>query len=235
MAAVPMQDPPAAAEEMRRALTELGLVGVITPGVIYEQTLDQPQFQPFFAEADRLGASVALHAVTGAYPTVGQELFSTFFGTHMVAMPFNLMAGMVALIGGGIIERYPRVRWAFMETGCGWVPYWAERLDEHWERLYEPKLKAGEAVAATRSPSETLRSGRCFFACEPEERTLPAVIDLIGVDTLMISSDYPHGDSKWPYSVRTVRERTDISEEAKRKILGDNAARFYPLGVPAAT
>ena len=56
---------------------------------------------------------------------------------------------------------------------------------------------------------------------------LPYVIERIGVEHILFASDYPHWDSMFPHVVSTIRGREDISEDAKQKILGDNAKRFY--------
>ena len=90
------------------------------------------------------------------------------------------------------------------------------------------------AAAASR-PSDYVKSGRCYFGCEPEEKTLPFAAEHVGGDVLLYASDYPHWDSDWPHTVRRLRERTDLSEELKRKVLAENALRFYGLraAVPA--
>ena len=58
---------------------------------------------------------------------------------------------------------------------------------------------------------------------------LPAVIEALGPDFVMYASDYPHWDGEFPESTRALRSRTDISESARRKILAENARRFYGL------
>ena len=65
------------------------------------------------------------------------------------------------------------------------------------------------------------------FALEPEEETVPYVIERIGADKILFASDYPHWDGMFPHVVSTIRGRKDISEEAKKNILGENAKRFY--------
>ncbi|MBI2369600.1 MAG: amidohydrolase family protein [Deltaproteobacteria bacterium] len=175
VAVVPLQDPAEATRELRRAITELGLVGVVIPGLVGERNLDDPAFFPFFEEADRLDVAVGVHAVTGAYDTPGQERFTSFFYSHAVAMPFNLMIGLLTLVGGGILERLQRVRFAFLETGAGWAPYWSWWLDEHYEkgRYRESPMRylgREELPHLKRRPSEYLTGGRCFFSCELDER-----------------------------------------------------------------
>jgi predicted TIM-barrel fold metal-dependent hydrolase len=66
-------------------------------------------------------------------------------------------------------------------------------------------------------------------SCEPEEPILPAVVDILGSDFIMYASDYPHWDGEWPNSTKPLRERSDLKDDARRKIAGDNARRFYRL------
>jgi len=72
-------------------------------------------------------------------------------------------------------------------------------------------------------------AGNIWVTCEPEEPILPGVIDVLGADFIMFASDYPHWDGEWPESTKHLRTRGDISEEAREKIGGLNAQRFYAL------
>jgi uncharacterized protein len=76
-------------------------------------------------------------------------------------------------------------------------------------------------------PSEYMARGNWFYAAEPEEATLPFVLDRVGEDVIVFASDYPHWDGNFPYMVSTLKERKDISESAKAKILSANAMRLY--------
>ncbi len=151
----------------------------------------------------------------------GEIRFDTFLFAHTVARPFETMIDCAALIYGGVAEKFPKLRIAFLECGCGWVPYWMDRMDEEWEKRQceAPLLKA--------KPSEYITHGNWFFAGEPEESTLPYVMDRIGDKKIIFASDYPHWDGMFPYVVSTIRERKDISEESKQKFLGENARRLY--------
>jgi len=107
---------------------------------------------------------------------------------------------------------------------CGWLPFFIDRLHEHYE-------KRGDWVERgwRRDPHEYLAAGNIWVTCEPEEPILPGVIDVLGADFIMFASDYPHWDGEWPESTKHLRTRPDISEEAREKIGGLNAQRFYNL------
>ena len=110
-----------------------------------------------------------------------------------------------------------------MEGACGWVPFWAERLDEHFEKL-RPQWPLCQ-----RKPSEIIRSPQVCFTCEPEEKILSYVLDTIGITQVMYASDYRHWDSEFPDSVHEVRKISGMSEDQLRHVLGENARRWFNL------
>ena len=110
-----------------------------------------------------------------------------------------------------------------MEAGAGWVPWLMDRLREHYELLPQ------QMPWQTRSPEDWIKSDNCYFAVEPDERTIPFVAQLIGEERLIYASDYSHWDCMCPDSVKTLFERNDLSDGLKRNILGDNAARLFGL------
>jgi hypothetical protein len=105
----------------------------------------------------------------------------------------------------------------------GWVPYWFERMDEHYAKL------AHLVPALKRPPSDWARDPRVIFSCDPDEETLPLALELLGDTQGMYASDYPHWDAMTPWTVKILAERGNLAEPAKRKILGENAARFFSL------
>ena len=225
IAAVALQNPNVAAKELRRAIKDLGLVGTVVTGTIGARNLDDPFFEPFFREANDLGAAVGVHWITGCFDSPGQERFKDpYFYIHMVGMPFNLMIGIMTLIGGGVMEKYPRIKFVFLEIGAAWLPYWMWRMDDHYSRsMHHPD-------GVPKKPSAYIRSESCFVSCEPDEDGLAHTAGVIGTDRIVFASDYPHGDCDFPHSVTKFRRRTDISEETKEKILWENAARLYGIG-----
>ena len=216
---VPFQDVPAAVAEVNRAIIKLGLAGITIASFGLKEHLGAPIFWPIYEELERLNTPLLVH--NSRQGPAGEIRFDTFLFAHTVARPFETMIDCAALIYGGVAEKFPKLRIAFLECGCGWVPYWMDRMDEEWEKRQceAPLLKA--------KPSEYITQGNWFFAAEPEESTLPYVMDRIGDKKIIFASDYPHWDGMFPYVVSTIRERKDISEESKRKFLGENAKRLY--------
>lgn len=230
MSTLPLQDIPASVEEIRRATRDAGLIGITMPPNVGGKNLDHPDFYPIYEEAQKLDVPIAIHWGNGAYLTAaGTERFDTHFMVHAIGHTFEQMIALATLVCGGIIELFPKLRFAFLEAGCGWLPYWLERLDEHYER------RAAEMPLMKREPVDYITSGNCYFATEPDERMLPAVLRTIGDDYVLFSSDYPHTDSKFPHSVKYIKERTDITDASRAKLLSANGARFYRLQTEKAT
>jgi predicted TIM-barrel fold metal-dependent hydrolase len=225
MATLPLQDIPASVEEMKRAIKELGHIGVTLPPNVGGKNLDHPDFYPIYEAAEQLNIPIGVHWGNGAYLTAaGIERFDTHFMTHIFGHPFEQIIALTSIICGGIIEQFPRLRFAFLEAGCGWLPYWMQRLHEHYER------RTAEVPLMKKEPVEYLLGGNCYIATEPDEVMLPAVIAEFGDDFILFGSDYPHTDSKFPNTVKFVRGRSDITEMAKEKIF-TNGVKFLGLEV----
>jgi uncharacterized protein len=235
VAIVALQEPAEAIEELRRAVDELGLVGVVIPSMIGDRLLGEEQFLPFFAEAERLDCMVGLHDVTGAYDLPGQQMFSTFFGTKIVARPFAFMTAALSLMNVGLLERYPRLRVAFLENGVGWLTYWLERMDHFYEDQRARGFIEQEVPYLKQPPSAYVQRGQIFCHAEPEERTLADSIAYLGENVCFYASDFPHEEVHGSELTR-IRQRADISQRAKDAILSDNPLRLYGprLTAPAA-
>jgi len=224
MATLPLQDIPASLAEMKRATQELGHAGIVLPTNVNGKNLDDLYFYPLYAMARQLDVPIAVHWGNSTYLRgAGTERFDTHVMTHLVGHPFEQMIALACVVCGGVLELFPGLRFAFLEAGCGWLPYWLQRMQEHYER------RAAELPLMKREPREYVIGGGCYFGTEPDEASLPAVLEEIGDDFLLYGSDYPHTDSKFPYSVKYVRERSDLPEVSKAKILGRNAVSYLRL------
>lgn len=221
VAMVALQDIEAATREVRRAIEQLGFVGVMMPTNVRDQDIGRREFWPFYKEVERLGVGLALHGGIRAAERMHGR-FDTFIAVHSVSFPFECMAALTGLIFAGVPEAFPKLRIAALEGCCGWVPFLMDRLDEEFE-----KRGSREAPLLKRKPSEYLSGDQFFYAFELEESTVPYVISRIGADKLLYSSDYPHWDTSWPNTVKMFKQRDDISEADKRQIGWNNPQSFY--------
>ncbi len=203
---------------------KLGLVGVMIPACLRNRNLDHPDLIPFFSAAADLDLPVGIHGAPGIHlPMLGSQRFDNYLQVHCISFPFDMMVAMTALVLGGVLERHPTLRVGLLESGVGWVPYFVERVHEHLEK------RGRLAPACKHKPEEYLARGQLYVTCEPEEASVPFAAEILGSDFIMYASDYPHWDSDFPNSTRPLRERTDINDSLRAKILGGNAARFYRL------
>ncbi|MBI2368750.1 MAG: amidohydrolase [Deltaproteobacteria bacterium] len=198
------------------------MVGVMFPTYIPGRDPADPQFHPIYAACERHDLPVAFHATVRESIGVARHM-ENFLAVHTCSHSFEQMLSMCSTVVGGIPELFPRLKLGFLEAGCAWVPYWMERLDEEWEK------RPGDAPHLKRKPSEYIRGGRIFISSEPEEALLPWVLEHVGEEIILYASDYPHWDSGYPYTVKTLMERADVTAAQKRKIFYENPSRFYRL------
>jgi predicted TIM-barrel fold metal-dependent hydrolase len=222
VACLPLRDMQLACRELERAVTELGFVSAVLPVQVGEHHLDSGYFSPLYELAEALDVGLSIHA-PGFYGDAYELRWPTHFRRHAYGFVAGLLAASMDLLCGGVLERHPSLRVALLEGGCGWLPFWIERLDDHYRDL------PGEAPAIRQPPGSYLASGRLFVSCEPAEKALPHVLSALGDDLVVYASDYAHYDCLYPESVRTLQKRGDLSESARRKILRDNAARLFGL------
>jgi uncharacterized protein len=224
-AALAQQDIAASVKELERTISELGFVGASIFPNVKGRHLGDPYYFPLYAAAERLGVPICVHMFLGRYGSdaTGTERVEKFFYSHLFGHPFEQMIALSVILGEGLLDRFPKLRFVFLESGCGWLPYWFERMDEHYEVL-------GVQLPALRTePSKLLERGQLYFSCESDEKELAHVIDVIGADWIVFASDYSHFDSRFPGAAEPIINHPKLGDAVKRKILNDNARRLYPL------
>ncbi len=203
---------------------ELAMYGIF-PICPPELSLDDPDWEPIWAAAQEHDLAVIIHSftMTVPYPPGMWDTWDNVFLQRSAGHVWNAQRNMAALIGAGVLDRYPELRLAPLECGHGWLAFWAARLDELAEmcRHALPPLK--------HKPSEYVRGPQYFQSIQLHEGELSVrqAIEALGEDTLMFATDFPHSESWFPKSVEAILGWTSISETAKRKLLWDNAARCY--------
>jgi uncharacterized protein len=126
----------------------------------------------------------------------------------------------------GTLDRHPNLKFVLGESGTGWIPFVVQEMDYRYYRALETRTLDLHAP-----PSEVFK--RQVWATYQSDAVGLHLVDFFGDGHMMWASDYPHPDSTWPHSQETVaRETAHLSPEAKRKILHDNAAALYGIGVP---
>ncbi len=227
VALIPLQDPVQAVTELRHAKEKLGLVGIFwRPNKLCGRTLSSPDYFPIYEAASDLGVAICVHeGARTVLPQAGSDRYSEF-GRHIACHPFEQMLACLNFCADGVLERFPRLKVAHLESGCGWVPFWLERMDEHWEHDSQ-----GSARTTKEKPSVYFKR-QCWVSCEAGEELVPCFVEHVGADYLTVATDYPHSDAvgKFPdLTVGALSANSEFSTEVRRKILWDNPVRLYGL------
>ncbi len=225
-AMVAPHDVDAAVAEARRCVEELRFRAVfLSPGCINRRPWHHPVYDPLWAELERLGVPLAFHGGGQTYltPDFSLQVFDKLLMWHTFSQPLGIMTAAVSLCAGGVLERFPALRVALLEGNCAWAPWLFHRLDEHYEWVGH-----FEARDLTMKPSEYFRRN-CFLSVEADEEPARQYVEWFGDANLVFSTDYPHGDSKYPHAVEAFT-KLPIPEESQRRIVGENWSRLY--GIP---
>jgi predicted TIM-barrel fold metal-dependent hydrolase len=223
-AVVPQCDLAEALAEARRCVAELGFRTVmLRPNPVRGRSLGDPHWEPLWSLLEELGVPLAVHeGTTQDLPQSGRDRFENYALRHVCSHPHEQQIACAALVMGGALERHPGLRVVFLESGCGWLPHWLERMDEHMHGW-------GHAIAKlSLTPTEYFRR-QCFVSCDPNERMLPSVVALAGEDVVVFATDYPHPDAIAGDLVGRITGNVALSEAAQQKILRANAQRCFGL------
>ena len=209
-ASIPMAAPDAALEELRRAIDELKLSGVILLSNIGGKALTSPEYRPFFAEANRMKLCILLHPMLPA----NTELFREYVLGPIVGFMFDTTLAVARMCFDGMFREFPDIRWIVAHLG-GAVPYLMERMDNGWRDFSECRAKTDEL------PSTYLK--RLYYdTVNFNPHMLNLVREMIGSDHMVMGSDYPHLLGSIERAVSSV-EGLDIPEAEKRRIFEGTA------------
>src|SRR6266581_4821438 len=220
-AQVAMHNIPAAIDEARRCVKELGAVGVIgTPNPVNGQHLHDEACEPLWSALEELGVPIGFHPTGNT--SLKDDAGRRFVGhanfhpiAHAIRNPVELMGAIASMTTGGILERHPRLRW------------WLWRLDDQWE-----KFGPGCEHQLSMLPSEYFKR-QCFIALDVDEEPAVDVVNKMGAGYFVVSTDYPHSDGAFPEAMEQFLG-LPFPDEVRRKILWDNCARLYNIDTPAA-
>jgi predicted TIM-barrel fold metal-dependent hydrolase len=227
IAHISLLDPEGATAEVIRARKD-GCVGVyLSPDMAARdgKHFDHPTFDRFWNTVQDLEMPVGFHVVVRDKPAFSPWLQhdqrDRLFGFTFLAI--DVMAAFTQMLSWGMFEKYPRLKCTVLESGANWISAWLDRLDHKFNVMaaYSPlKLK----------PSEYFYR-QCLVSADPDETLTAPVVEHIGADYFVWASDYPHVDASFGV-VHEMKERlASLPEAAQRKVLGENAVRFYNLAV----
>jgi predicted TIM-barrel fold metal-dependent hydrolase len=221
---VPLVDVTRAIQEIEYAYRHLGTRCFwARPNEFDHRTLGDRYYDPIWELLQELEVPFATHEFMGLRGnSFGYDRFHGYNEWHIVVHPFEAMGAIVSMLCHGVYERFPRLRVAYLEAGCGWLPSWLHRIDEHLE------IGSREFPELSRAPSEYFKRN-CWITTECDDPYVADVIRWLGDDRILFESDFPHPDSKFPHSTSEFLALLpdQISADSKRKILWDNPVGFY--------
>jgi predicted TIM-barrel fold metal-dependent hydrolase len=224
LACLPYGDIDAAIREIHR-VAKLGLRGLELSCSWDMEPMWHPVWEPLWQAVNEVNLPLHFHTfpsmpLTRIDAQQGLTRRAAFF-TAVSSFQMNLINILAAVIGRAVLERYPRLRISFGESGIGWLPYALDRMDFEWEDRFRD-------LGLTMKPSDYWR--RQCKATFQFDRIGTKLIDEMGVETLMWGSDYPHADGVWPESSKYIEEQFGhLPQNVTHKIVCENAGRFYGL------
>ena len=218
LATLPLNDPAASVKELDRAIAQLGMRGAMLFSNVNGVALSDRRFWPMYELANDRGAVLYIHP---EHP-VGVEAMMDYWLMPLVGFLFDTTLAAASLVFSGVVERFPRIRWALCHLG-GAIPYLAERLDRGFHAFKDCRAHI------QRPPSTYLRD----FYYDTVNFNLAALqlaVSFAGPERILAGSDYPHQIGSIP-SMRDAIGRLPVSDDERAGIYGRNAARLLGLTV----
>lgn len=223
----PTTNPAWSAKQISNLASERWVSGVI-PLLPEGQPIDDPDLEPIWDAMADADLPIVYHSFFYEPPYFPgyRDVWGNLAVARTAAHPWGAQRILASLVLSGMFDRWPTLRIGFSETGAGWLPYWLLRLGMMTEYL------PSAVETLKHRPIEYVATGQIFSGIQFYEgaESAKAVIDLVGDDCLMYQSDYPHGESEWPNSVKKALSwESVIGESAMDKLMGRNAERFLRL------
>jgi predicted TIM-barrel fold metal-dependent hydrolase len=220
---VPQEDAAFAASEIERRASDRRFVQVIfSPRAT--DPIGHRRYWPIYEAAERNNLPLGLHSAgfSGGHPSTPSG-WPTYYMQEQYSFFTAMQSVVTSLIFEGVFDRYPKLKVVLIEGGFSWAPALGWRMDKHWERM------RSEIPHVKRRPSEYLR-GNFWFTTQPIEEPekpehLSEIIDWLGWDRLIFSSDYPHWDFDHPRHVFKFH----LTDAQKSMVFRENARAVYGL------
>ncbi len=216
-----MRTPQEGIADLRR-IKELGLRGVMLPGIPGVEDYDSPLYDPFWQAAIDMELPLSFHILTSR-----EDLRLLNRGSKLGSF-LNLIRGnqdiMSMLVFGGVFMRNPQLKIVCVEADAGWAPHFMYRMDHAYKR-HRHWMREGELE---RLPSAYFREH--IYLTFQDDYSAFQVKHLLNLERIMWANDYPHSDSTWPWSQELIADAmADLSEAERERVLHDNVAHLYQL------
>ena len=232
-----LTNPDAMVEEARRNIEDLGACGMQIFTNVSGKPLDLPEFEPFFDYMGKSGKAVWMHPARGAnFPDYLTEDRSEYEIWWTFGWPYETSAAMARMVFSGLFDRHPGLKVITHHAG-GMIPFFEGRVGPGWDQMGARTTDRDLAAVRKGLKRPHLEYFKDFYADTASfgsRKAIEHAIDFFGEDHVMFASDAPFDPEKGPMYIReTIRilDELDVSEEVRRKLYQDNAARLLGLKV----
>lgn len=183
--------------------------------------MDHPSLNPIWGAVEEEGLCVVHHSFSDGYPGY-RDLWSNPFIGRTASHPWGAMRAVASFMGAGLMDRYPTIRLSILESGFGWLPFWAARMQDQVGYM-------GYVADLQHTMTEYMAGGRFFASIVLHEgpEMVNMVSNMLGNHLLMYSSDYPHPETRFPGSVDLVIDWEALDQELLTKIMWDNPVKCF--------
>ncbi len=234
---VALSDPDTAVEESRRAIEDLGAVGMQIFTNVAGKPLDLPEFEPFFAYMAKAGKPVWMHPARGPnFPDYLTEQRSEYEIWWTFGWPYETSAAMARMVFSGLFDKCPGLKIITHHAG-GMVPFFEGRVGPGWDQMgarTSDRDLAAVRKALKRPHLDYFRDFYADTASFGSRKAIEHAIEFFGEDHVLFASDAPFDPEGGPMYIRdTIRiiEDMDISDALRRKLFQDNAVRLLGLDI----
>ena len=217
LATLPLQDVPAAIDELERSVTQLGLKGAMIGDHVNGRTFDEPEFLPFWKAAEQLGAFILIHQ---GGPTIVSPRSGKYHLPNTIGNLADRAVTFASFVYGGVMDACPDLR-ICLSHGGGYTCFGIGRMDRGWRVRPEAREHIGQ-------PPSAYLNRFYYDTITHSEQALRYVIDSVGVDRVVFGTDWPYDMCEdWPVS--WILGLESLTQEEKEMILWRNLERL--LGI----
>src|SRR5580704_6030965 len=214
-----LSDPDAAAAELERAVKAGHKGGWVVQFTTTRKPHGHSDHDVLFAKAQELDVPLGIHvslepqwAWPGRYDI--EYVRKQHFFLNVTASD-AIRHALTSFIQYGTLERFPKLKLVILEVGAGWISYWLDRMDAVYDSVI------GRGVPAKEKPSFYFKRN-CWVSADPDEHSLPAMVQLLGADKFFWASDFPHPDHTGNYLEELEELADKLPDSARANVLRDN-------------
>jgi aminocarboxymuconate-semialdehyde decarboxylase len=222
-------------EESRRAIEQLGAVGMQIYTNVAGKPLDRPEFEPFFAYMEASGKPIWLHPARGeSFPDYATETRSEYEIWWTFGWPYETSAAMARMVFSKMFDKFPGLKVITHHAGA-MVPFFEGRVGPGWDQLGKRTTDRDLGKVLTELKRPHLDYFKEFYADTASfgsRRAIEHAIEFFGEDRVLFASDAPFDPEGGPMYIReTIRilDELEVSDEVRKKLYQDNAVKLLGL------